>query len=59
MNAAIARLLPRASATSVASIESFVTIALLAELAYCFLYLYDSGSVHPRRMVLIHRFCVA
>jgi hypothetical protein len=28
MTAAIARLLPRASATSVASIESFVTVAL-------------------------------
>jgi hypothetical protein len=30
MTAAIARLLPRASATSVASIESFVTIALFS-----------------------------
>jgi hypothetical protein len=30
MNAAIARILPRASATSVASIESFVTIALFS-----------------------------
>jgi hypothetical protein len=30
MTAAIARLLPRASATSVANIESFVTIALFS-----------------------------
>jgi hypothetical protein len=30
MSAAIARLLPHASATSVASIESFVTIALFS-----------------------------
>jgi len=30
MTAAIARLLPRASATSVASIESFVTVALFS-----------------------------
>ena len=30
MTAAIARLLPRASATSVASIDSFVTVALFS-----------------------------
>jgi hypothetical protein len=30
MTAAIARLLPRASATSLASIESFVTVALFS-----------------------------
>jgi hypothetical protein len=30
MTAAIARLLPRASATSIANIESFVTIALFS-----------------------------
>jgi hypothetical protein len=30
MTAAIARLLPRASATSVANVESFVTIALFS-----------------------------
>jgi hypothetical protein len=30
MTAAIARLLPRASATSVASIESFITVALFS-----------------------------
>jgi hypothetical protein len=30
MTAAIAKLLPRASATSVASIESFVTVALFS-----------------------------
>jgi hypothetical protein len=30
MTAAIARLIPRASATSVASIESFVTVALFS-----------------------------
>ena len=45
----IARLLPRASATAIASIESFVTIALFSGIG---LLLSLSISVHSRRMVL-------
>jgi hypothetical protein len=35
MSAAIARLLPRASATSVADIDAFITVALISGLAGC------------------------
>jgi hypothetical protein len=53
MTAAIARLFPRASAISVANIDTFITVALFSGVGLLLsLTVFDSRSVHPRRMVL-------
>ena len=51
MTAAIARIFPRASAASVANIDSFITVALFSGLAAVANGL-SSGPVQSRRMVL-------
>jgi hypothetical protein len=52
MTAAIARLLPRASATSLANIDTFVTVALFSGAGLLVALRVDPRSKHARRMVL-------